>query len=250
MAAVKALAIIAYDDEHYKELLPPLVETYSGFTANMSQSVALKALKDGMTSAPAPIKGYAFQLLRDTFGRVPENLTFPGGYTVPQGGVITRSRFSELMQVHPEGSSFVKKLPKKTLAYVQSEDKNELFEWKGSFKGDKKFVGTWDWAVWPRPKTEKDLKGLAEKWAKNKKRGKPKTSFTIEDEGVIKRQRKGAFSGYFWHEDYLVGINQNIARKMEIRQFGGKDFLLVENPDFENYEKNDFNGKYSLFMRR
>ena len=249
LSAVKTLSMIAFEESQYKEILPSFIKAYAGFTTNMAQTAAMKGLGEGISTASPTVKDYAYQLLKAAFVKTPGELSFPGGYTVPNGGTITRSRMLELMRHHSEGGDYAKSLPKKTLASIKSGDEKDMFQYPGTFKGNPRFVGTWHWAIWPRPSSEAGLPGAAKSWASKKKREKPKSILSLKDGGIVGQGKNRNSKTLFWHENYLIDLATGIAKKMEIQEFGGKDFLILEAGGFDGEENVEYKKQYTFLMK-
>ena len=103
--------------------------------------------------------------------------------------------------------------------------------------------------MWPRPKEESGLDKAAASWVAGMatRKENPKDVLQLMDNGRVK---SGAFKDYFWSGDMLVGTTDGLARKMELRHFAGKDFLVIETGGFEEDDiPTDWNAKYTIYMR-
>jgi hypothetical protein len=119
--------------------------------------------------------------------------------------------------------------------------------YSGSFTPNPDVVGTWHWAVWPRPQTAEEVEARAAEWAKRTKYESPKDVIELQDNGKVKGRSWG---GYFWSGDMLIGMETGIARKMEVRNIAGKDFLIFESGGFEPGETpKTWNDQYTIYMR-
>ena len=176
-------------------------------------------------------------------------MKFPGGRVMLNGSQVVRSRIGSLMAKLPGGSDFINKVPRKTTAYALSGKDEDLYRYSGTFTPNKAVVGTWHWAVWPRPKTEAGLEKAAANWVAHieKRKERPKDVLQIMDKGKLK---SGHFKGYFWSGDMLIGVNDGLARRMEVRSFAGKDFLIIESGGFDKGKiPTDWSQKYTIYMR-
>jgi len=105
-----------------------------------------------------------------------------------------------------------------------SGNEKDLYTYRGTFTPNDQIKGTWGWAIWPRPKTEQELPALAAKFAES---AKPPWKSTVQflDGGAIKSKE---FSSHFWSGDMLISLYGDVAQKMEVKKFGGRDFLIME----------------------
>jgi len=209
----------------------------------------MKDLESALKSAKPEVKAFAFQLLQRAYVSMPDELVFPGGQVVPNAGITLKGRVSGLIQALPGGSDFVKQLPRRTTAYARSGRDADLYRYSGTFTPNKRVVGTWHWAVWPRPKTKQEVPKAAASWAARQKTNeeKPKDVLQIMDGGAVKSR---GFSGHFWSGNMLIGINNGIARRMAVHPFGGVDFLIIETGGFEKGKiPKDWNQQYTIYMR-
>ena len=64
------------------------------------------------------------------------------------------------------------------------------------------------------------------------------------------RVKSRHFRDYFWSGDMLISSNEGVARKMEVRKFGGKDFLIFEVGGFDKDKMpTSWGKKYSVYIR-
>ena len=110
-----------------------------------------------------------------------------------------------------------------------------MYRYSGKFTPNKEMVGTWAWCVWPQPKNPEEVEASIKKWLKPRlgknprKVDRPKDIIQLSDGGKVKSK---FFSGYFWSDDMLIGMNDDQALKMEVRTIEGYDFLIVEKGGF------------------
>lgn len=249
MAAVKTLSKIAFKDEYYEKVLPPLLKAYVSFRSDMAQSMPMKDIMAGVKSAKPNVQKVAFKLFADSYNSIPREIIAVGGHRIPSAGKVFRSRMSQMLSPMPGGTELVRSIPKITTAYAASGDDADLYRYSGTFEPNEKVVGTWHKAIYPRPKTEGQLQKAAETWINSEKRKKsPNQALQILPKGKVKSNIK-AFRNYFWSGDMLVGISDGIARKMEIRKFGGQDFMILEVGGFEEGKPVEWDKKYTFFMK-
>ena len=104
-------------------------------------------------------------------------------------------------------------------------------------------LGTWAWAVWPAPNKPSDIDTCIKNWLKGRKGKDPtkvegsKDTLQLLDDGKVAKSK--FYSGYFWSDNMLVGINDDQALKMEVRTFDGVDFLIVERGGFNAVPKTE-----------
>lgn len=249
-SAISALEPICTRPEHYKATLPLIFQTLAEFTTNSALSPVWSLQKRLKRAAPQ-VKDFAFDELAKAYDSVPAKMTFPGGRVMHDGSAIVRQRLAYLMDALPNGSNYIKTRPKMTTAAARSGKESDKYRYSGTFAPNPNFMGTWHWAVWPRPKSEEGLEKAAIKWIERlknaKKKQNPKDVLKLMDGGKVQSR---FFQGHFWSGNMLVGINKSVAREMEISTFGGRDFLIIEtggfNPDNIPTQWKD---KYTIYIR-
>jgi len=261
-AAACTLAKIAADPEHYKIVLPAIIDKAAGFRVDSASGRTSRAIAVAMKSANAEVKDFATPLLKKTYVNLPGVLAEPNTGAIMNNGAKTiRSRIGEIVQLLPGGNEFVRQLPKTTLAsYVSGKD-SEMYAYNGTFTPNKAAIGTWAWAVYPAPNNPKEIDDRIKAFL-NPKNGspptvidKPKDVIQLLDGGVAKSK---FFSGYFWTDNMLIGINEDQALKFEVRTMGGRDFLIIERggfnptPDSDEIVKvaEDWHCGYHVYMRQ
>ncbi|MDT8391250.1 MAG: DUF6288 domain-containing protein [Lentisphaeria bacterium] len=266
-AAVKALGPLIADPQHYQNVLPKVVNVSASFWNDAASGTCTHILAQEMNAASPEVKAFAFPILKEAYKNVPSSFIGMGGARQPNATQVIRTRIGNIMEGLPGGMDFIKQLPKRTTAYARSGDDQDLYQYSGEFTPNPQLVGTWAWAIWPRPKSPEELPAAAEKWVKSaqkqieeynnlpdsQKRGRNrktlwKDTLEIKDGGLVKSTNY--FKGYFWSGDMLIGINSDVARKMGIRNFGGKDFLIIESGGFDHDDMaTDWNSRYTIYMR-
>jgi len=248
-SAIAALEPIWISPDYYKEVLPPVFKTLAHFTTGQALSPAWK-LKKTLAQTSPQVKAFAMQELQKAYTSVPSPMTFPGGYTMSDGARAVRSQLSGMMSGLPGGDSFIKTMPKMTTTSARTGNESDMYSFSGTFTPNPRVVGTWNWAVWPRPKSaeqvEKSLAGWVERMKKGNKE-KPKDVITLSADGKVK---SGFYKGYFWSGDMLIGTDDGLARKMELRTVAGKDFLIIEAGGFDPEDiPTEWDKKYTIYMR-
>ena len=248
VAAADALTSIATTPDHYKTVLPPLIKTLAGYTTEQAFR-PIRELSGSLGKANTSIKAFALPVIEDAYASIPGELTAPGGQVLTAGARYVRSNIGKMIKTLPGGEDYINKVPKMTTAYARSGKNEDLYRYSGTFTPNKAVVGTWHWAVWPRPKTETGLEQAASAWIASQKNRKesPKDVLQIIDGGKVKSK---GFRGHFWSGDMLIGIENGIACKMEVRRFAGTDFLIIESGGFDKDKiPTDWNQKYTIYMR-
>jgi hypothetical protein len=262
--AVLTLTKIATDREHYKIVLPAIIDKSASFTVDEASRTSTKAIADAMKSASSEIKAFAEPLLKHTYASYPAVLKDPyTGAVMGRGAKTVRSRIGSIIQEIPGGEEFVRQIPKTTLAsYISGKD-SDMYAYSGKFTPNKELVDTWVWAVWPNPKHPRDVDEKITTWLKKQGEArpitfeKPKDTLQLEDGGKV--SKSGYFRGYFWSGNMLIGINDGKAIKMEMKTYEGLDFLIVESgnfgggaPDDEGTEPipRDYHPGYSVYIRK
>lgn len=236
-SAVCTLAKISAEPEHYKTVLPAILEVTAKFRVDSSSTRGTNAINEALKSASAEVKKFADPLLKQTYTSMPVVLAEPKtGAVLGGGGQVTRSRIGNILQVLPGGEDFVKRIPRATLASHVSGKDTDRYVYNGTFTPNQPFVGNWAWCVWPAPNKPEEIDKCINNYV-NGRKGKPvnvvdkaKDTIQILDGGKI--AKSGFYKGYFWSDNMMIGMNQDEAVKMEIRTVGGHDFLIVERGGF------------------
>jgi hypothetical protein len=229
--ALVALAKVCAHPDHYKSTLERTLDGFTKVWANSASYRFNRALREALSKAPAEVKAYASPLLQQTFEAVPMKKVFKGGAV--QGGEATRQRISEVLNTVPGGAEFVRKLPKKTLAYVRSGDEMDMFQYK-EFKPDPQFVGRWKYIskCYSFPPETKEVQARMKEFAKKeaaakanpkKGRGAFRPKYLILD--PTSPPKRGSA---FWSERYIIDNTNGVALGMTVFTVDGKEFLLVE----------------------
>ncbi len=236
-AAVCALAKICNDPQHCKVVLPTMLKRAATFRVDSASGRTTRAIADAMKAANPEVKEYATPMLKKVYASMPGVLAEPNtGAVLGGGGKVTRSRVGNIIQQLPGGEEFVRSVPKTTLASFISGRDSDMYVYKGTFQTNPKLVGEWAWAVYPAPSKPDEIDSKIETWLKNlkgkdpKKVDKPKDVIQLADGGKVAKSK--FYGGYFWSGDRLIGINDDQALKMEVRSYGGYDFLILEKGNF------------------
>ncbi len=236
-AAACTLAKIATDPDHYKTVLPAILDKAATFRVDSASYRTSRAIADAMKNASPTVKKFADPLLKKTYATLPPVLAEPNtGAILGNGAKTVRARIGEILQQMPDGEEFVKKMPKTTLASHISGKDSDMFTYSGRFTPNKAALGTWAWAVWPAPNKPAEIDACIDRFLKSKEGQsgapieKPKDIIQFIDGGKVAKTR--FYGGYFWSGDMLVGINDDQALKFEVRSVGGRDFLIVERGGF------------------
>lgn len=235
-ASVAMLARIAAEPDHYQALLPVLVEKAAGFRVDSSSSRTSRALFDALRGAPPNVKKFADPLLRKTYAAIPKTITEPyTGAIFSNGSKTVRSRIGSILQQLPDGEEFIKKMPKTTLTSYLSGRDSDMYVYSGKFTPNPKALGNWAWAVWPAPNKPSEIDGCIDRFlksaaGKSEVVEKPKDTIELLEGGKIAKSR--FYSGHFWTDNMLVGINDDQAVRFEVRTVGERDFLIVERGKF------------------
>jgi len=248
-SAIIALEPICTHPEHYKVVLPVMFKTLAAFTTDQALTPAW-SIKKKLAQADPEVKTFAMQELQQAYASVPAIMSWPGGRVMGDGAKVVRSRISAMMSGLPGGDTFIKTMPKMTTAAARSGKESDKYRYSGTFTPNERVVGTWHWAVWPRPKAEDEVEKCAARWVEGQKKGrkeKPKDVMTFSDGGKVK---SGHFKGYFWSDNMLIGTDDGIARKLEVRTIAERDFLIIESGGFDPGNiPTQWDKQYTIYMR-
>jgi hypothetical protein len=236
-AAIVTLTKIATDPDHYKSVLPAIIDKAASFRVNSASGTTTRAIADAIKSASPQVKKFADPLLKKTYTSMPGVLAEPNtGAIMGNGAKVVRSRIGSIVQQLPGGEDFVRQMPKTTLASHISGKDSDMYSYSGKFIPNKSAIGTWAWCIYPQPSKPSEVEAFIKSWM-NPKKGqapaiidKPKDVIQLLDDGKLAKSR--FFGGYFWSGDMLIGVNDGQALKFEIKTIGGRDFLIVERGGF------------------
>lgn len=259
------------DPESYRIIFPPMMKAITTATSYpVSMSTSSKISK-AMEQASPEIKAYGLNQLKTVFVGLPEHLRSDdtGIYVIPDGATAKRKAIGISLGFSEEGKHFMKLLPKTTLkSYVSGKD-SDMFRFSGTFKNDKKYVGTWIWAVWPNPKNPGEIDTRINEWLKktngNVDVKNSKDTIEFRADGTLSSRsyygHKGRSTDYFWTENTIFAVSRGEAYQMEIRTYNGHEFLIIETGNFEpalpkegEVESTavppDFHCGYHVYMRK
>ncbi len=249
MAAANTLAVIAGDPKYYKELLPKVVH-------HLAQSKAMQQMRPAtqlsvvLKNASPEVKAYAMNLLSETYREIPENISTPRGVPVANLAHVIRQKLVSLMVSLPGGSDFSSKTPKKTLAYAKSGDEKDLYKFT-EFKPNKAFVGNWLYLA--KVSAKDDLSKAAAAGQKTIEKAKAKGGTgrnKYKEKHIILKDGGKIDKGMFWSGDLLINLSTDEARKMEVKNVDGKEYLLIEEGDFpDSPPEEDWSPRYDLYER-
>ena len=230
------------DTESYQIIFPPMMKAISTATSYpVSMSTSAKISK-AMEQASPEIKDYGLKQLKTVMGEQPEHLLSgdTGIYVIPDGATAKRKALGQSLAFSEEGRQFMKLIPKTTLKSYISGKESDMFSFSGTFRNDKKYVGTWAWAVWPNPKHPAEIDTRIQEWIKKRNGNvgpddKPKDMLELRADGTI--NSRGYYGDkqpdqFFWTDNTIFGVSKGEAYQMEIRTYEGHDFLIIESGGF------------------
>jgi hypothetical protein len=216
-----------------------------------------------MKTASPEVKTFATPLLKKTYAALPNELKEPNtGALMTNGAKVVRSRIGSILLGVPGGEEFVRHLPRTTLASHISGKDSDMYAYSGTFTPNPAALGTWAWAVYPQPANPSEINARIKEFLKpNNGKGpdkieKPKDVIQLLDGGKVAKSK--FFGGYFWSGDRLIGVDDDQALKMEVRNVGGRDFLIIERggfnakPDSDEVVKvpKDWHCGYHVYVRQ
>jgi hypothetical protein len=236
-SAICTLAKISTDPANYKTVLPKIVEKAASLRVDSASSRTSKAIGDAIKSARPEVKAFATPLMKKTYAALPNELREPNtGALMTNGAKVVRSRIGLILQGVPGGEEYVRQLPKTTLAsYISGKD-SDMYAFNGTFTPNPSVIGTWAWAVYPQPNNPSEIDARINAFLKpNNGKGPDKIEnakdvLQLLDGGKVAKSR--FFGGYFWSGDRIIGVDDDQALKMEVRNVGGRDFLIIERGGF------------------
>lgn len=230
------------DPESYQIVFPPMMKAITTATSYpVSMSTSSKISK-AMEQASPEIKAYGLKQLKTVFVGLPEHLLSDdtGIYVIPDGATAKRKAVGISLGFSEEGKQFMKLLPKTTLKSYVSGKESDMFRFSGTFKNDPKYVGTWHWAVWPPANKPEEIDLRIKDWLKKSKgvvdlKNSKDTIELRSDGNVLSRSyygHKNKLGEYFWTDNTIFTVSRSEAYQMEIRNYDGHDFLIIETGGF------------------
>jgi len=236
-AAVCTLAKISTDPAHYKMVLPAIIDKSASFRVDSASTRSSNAIAAAMKTANPEVTAFATPLLKKTYAALPDELKEPNTGALMSGGArVIRTRVGDILRGVPGGEEYVRHLPRTTLASHISGKDSDMYAYSGTFTANPAVIGTWAWAVYPQPTKPSEIDGCIAAFMKaNGGKGpdkieNAKDTIQLLDGGKIAKSR--FFGGYFWSGNMLIGVNDDQALKMEVRNVGGRDFLIIERGGF------------------
>ena len=236
-AAVCTLAKISTDPAHYKLVLPAIIDKSASFRVDSASTRSSIAIAAAMKTANAEVTAFATPLLKKTYAALPDELKEPNTGALMSGGArVIRTRVGDILRGVPGGEEYVRHLPRTTLASHISGKDSDMYAYSGTFTANPAVIGTWAWAVYPQPNNPSEIDARIAAFMKaNGGKGpdkieNAKDTIQLLDGGKIAKSR--FFGGYFWSGNMLIGVNDDQALKMEVRNVGGRDFLIIERGGF------------------
>jgi len=238
-AAVTTLAKIAEQPEHYKIVLPAIINKAASFTVDNASWRSSQAVKQAVLRSHPRVRAFAAQTLKRTYPDIPNELVEPHTNAVMGNGAQTvRSRIGAIIETIPGGIAYISSMPKTTLESFISGEAEDMYQYSGKFTPNDKLVGTWHWAVWPPPEHPREVDRVLTDWLKPRLKDQPvrvnpKDTLVLAEGGEVARSRY--YGGFFWTGNMLVSNNKGVALKMQLLETKhGVDFLLIERPDLHN----------------
>lgn len=144
---IQTLAKISTEPEHYRVVLPAIVEAASRLRTDSSTWNTTRSIQAAVQSANREVQEFAAPILQKAYISVPPELTNSAtGTVITSGAKRIRQRIGDIMQHVPNGEEFIKRLPKETVASFVSGRDTDQYVYSGKFENNPKLVGTWRWA--------------------------------------------------------------------------------------------------------
>jgi len=231
--AVVTLLEIAGEKDHYKTLLPAIIDTASSFTIDEASIKSFRKLDRLIARASPDVKAFADPYLKSALAEVPPQLVEPHTGAVMRNGAKTvRVRLASVIEEIPGGEAFIRRIPKTTLESYKSGRDADMYQYSGTFEPNDQLLGEWKWIVWPPANYPDEIDDKVRGWMKKGiKNGVPdlsrsKDTLIIQPDG--KTKKSGYYRSHFWSGNMLVGLKDDQALKMEVRTYNGFDFLIIE----------------------
>jgi len=253
---VITLAKISAEPEHYKIVLPKIMRVTSQFTNDKANGNSSEAIRKALASADKEVQDFAEPLLEAVYASVPEELVARHGAVLDSGAQVVKNRIGSIIQELPDGSEYLKRLPKETLASARSGQASDRYVFT-KFEPNREVMGKWLLltARWEAPVSDQEIvdaeqytyKRIVQKrkrWGTSG-RNAPRPHYLILEEGGNVHRSKSQF----WSGDLLILINEGEARKMTLRPINGKEYLLVDKPYDGLADKEKDHPGYDIYVR-
>ncbi len=271
VSAIHASTPFLTDPESYKIIFPPMmkaISTATSFPVSMSTS---SKISKAMETASPEIQAYGLKQLQAVSATQPPALVSreTGIYVIPDGASAKRTALSISLGFSEEGRQVMKVLPKTTLKSYISGKESDMYRFSGTFKNDKKYVGTWLWAVWPPAKKPDEIDARIQEWLKKSKgvvdAKNSKDTLELKADGNALSQsyygHKSRPGNAFWSDNTIFSVSKGEAYQMEIRTYEGHEFLIIEAGGFAPVIPKegeaeatvitpDFHCGYHIYMRK
>jgi len=255
MATVVTLSKIAAEPDHYKVVLPRIVEVSAKFTNDAASAQSSKSIREALAVASPEVKAFAKPMVSSAYTSIPEELVAHHGAVLDSGAKVVRTRIGSIIQALPGGNEFILHLPKVTLASARSGKTSDEFVFD-SFKPNPQIKGKWLnlTKVYKHPLTDDEIqksvdnayKGIEKRkkrWPNGRNQYRP-SYLTLQDGGKVERDGNKTWTG-----GTFIFNNEAEARQMVVRKVGGKDYLLVEIGNFPDKAANDWHCGYEIYVR-
>ncbi|HKK19293.1 MAG TPA: DUF6288 domain-containing protein [Opitutales bacterium] len=258
METVDTLAKISAEPEHYKIVLPKVIKVTTEFTNDKASGRSSKAIREALESADKEVQTFADPLVKAAYASIPEELVAHHGAVLGDGAKVVKSRIGSILQELPNGSEFLKRLPKETRLSAISGQASDQYVYR-RFEPNPEMIGKWRYLTRKYENSLDDQLMLSdeqitsaaerayEMFKKKKERGRRVRAnyMTLKEGGQVDRSKST-----FWSGDLLVSNNDAEARKMVIRKIDGDDYLLLEKADFASMiEKENEHTGYDIYIR-
>ena len=266
-ATCVTLSKIAVEPEHYKKVLPVVLEQVSKFRVSGASSQTSYAIANAIKQANPEVKKFASPMIGVIYQSVPNVVKEPNtGAIFGRGGATIRKNLGVIAKAVPGGEEFVRKLPKSTLASHISGKESDKYRFSGTHQPNAKVEGIWEWCIWPAANKPSEVMPRIEQWVKGQtKGGKPLPDKVDRPKDVLEIQKGGSlrskfYGGYFWSDDWIIGVDSGQAVKMQVVHVAGRDFLVVERGGFNAEPKTeeeataqiptDYHCGFHIYMKR
>jgi hypothetical protein len=271
VSAMNASIPLLTDQESCQIIFPPMMRAISAATSYPAVMSTAGKISKALEQASPEIQAYGLKQLKTVLAELPNHLvsTDTGIYVIPDGASAKRKALGISLGFSEDGRQFMKTIPKNTLKSYISGKESDKFVFSGKFQNDKKYVGTWVWAVWPGANKPGEIDTRIQEWVKKSKGNVDlkNSKDTVElraDGNVLSRSyygHKNRLGDYFWTENTIFGVSKGEACHMEIRTYDGHEFLIIEQGGFapeipkEGEVESaavppDFHCGYHIYMRK
>lgn len=248
--AGRALSVIIADQDHYKDVIPPMAKFCSEIEVQgliWTFIYGKSTMMRNLTSAPQSIRDFAARHFAEVHANAPVVMQAKGGHIVPNGAGLVNEWYGKSVVSLLGNEPMPAGIKLSTLKYGKSLNEADLVTYDGRFSADSDLVATWEYRTSiGSPASLPDVLDGKAKGGKGPKR-KPKP-MKFKNDGTIEGN-----AGAIWTRGLFIDLLRKEARQMSKQSHNGDDYLLIQNGGFDRKGSQmnpDWNPGYMVFKKK